>query len=62
MSATPDKKKPKLDEMKTSDAESLPEQMDIDEPPVFSLLQDTTVYFGVQQQDYRVLKICMEVS
>ena len=62
MSAIQDAKKPKLEEMKTSDEESLPEPMDIEEPEVSGLLQDTADYFGVTQENARVLVICMEVS
>ena len=64
MWAIQDAKKPKLEEeMTTSDVEeSLPEPMDIEEPEVIGLLRDTADYFGVTQENARVLVICMEVS
>ena len=64
MSAVQDAKKPKLEEMTTSEEEeeSLPEPMDIEEPQVSGLIQDTAEYFGVTQEAARVLVICLEVS
>ena len=64
MSAVQDAKKPKLEEMTTSEEEeeSLPEPMDIKEPQVSGRLQDTADNFGVTQEAARVLVICLEVS